>query len=198
MDWLIENAGDGTLLVLIPAGAFLAGGTAGDERGAPFPVRLPAYYLAMHPVTNAHYARFLTERKPGAEDLEKWVLLDSDGFVRAVGMRHMAASTITRWCRCPGTGPRRIARGRDCGCRRSWNGSREREGWTAGSVRGGRRGMRGSAGTRRTRAASRRAASGGMRPGAARGDCRRWRGTCGSGVWTGMTRRRMSGIGRAS
>jgi formylglycine-generating enzyme required for sulfatase activity len=61
VDPIIENVKDGTLLLLIPAGEFVSGGTGSDEGGAPFPVRLPAYYLAMHPVTNAQYARFVQE-----------------------------------------------------------------------------------------------------------------------------------------
>jgi formylglycine-generating enzyme required for sulfatase activity len=57
---LIENAIDGSLLLLVPGGTFLAGGPGSDEGGgSPFPVELPPFYLALHPVTNAQYQRFV-------------------------------------------------------------------------------------------------------------------------------------------
>lgn len=81
--WLVENERDGTLLLLVPGGRFLAGGTGCHEGNGPFRVELPAFYLGVHPVTNAQYARFLSAVKPGEADLERWTKLNRDCFVRA-------------------------------------------------------------------------------------------------------------------
>jgi formylglycine-generating enzyme required for sulfatase activity len=51
---------------------------------------MPAYYLALHPVTNVQYARFLNAVRPGEADLEKWILLNSLCFVRAKSGRYEA------------------------------------------------------------------------------------------------------------
>lgn len=75
---LIENEKDGSLLLLVPGGPFLAG----DEK---FPVELPPYYLAIHPVTNAQYARFLSQRQPNDFELKNWISLHGDCFVRRAG-----------------------------------------------------------------------------------------------------------------
>ena len=90
--WLIEHPVDGSLLLLVPGGRFLAGETflrfaAGEKK---FPVELPPYYLAIHPVTNSQYARFLRERRPSDSDLQKWILLDSFCFVRKSGSGYEA------------------------------------------------------------------------------------------------------------
>ena len=69
------NAKDGSIMLRIPAGSFLAG----DGK---FAVTLRAYAIAQYEVTNAQYARFLTERRPSLAELDMWILLDSNCFVR--------------------------------------------------------------------------------------------------------------------
>ena len=61
MEWLIENDKDGTLLVQIPGGECVVGGPGFDEGNGAFRVAVPAFYLALHPVTNAQYQRFVQE-----------------------------------------------------------------------------------------------------------------------------------------
>ena len=72
VDPIVENKKDGTLLVLIPEGEFLAGGSGNDEGKGQFPVRLPAYYLALHPVTNAQYRQFVNATAYWPPDREEY------------------------------------------------------------------------------------------------------------------------------
>ncbi len=66
--WLIENPTDGSLLLLVPGGKFLAGNDM-------FKVELPPYYLGMTAVTNAQYKRFVDGtgyHSPVAGVLARW------------------------------------------------------------------------------------------------------------------------------
>jgi len=62
---IIENAKDGTLLVLVPGGKFMGG-------DPPFAGELPAYYLGLHPVTNGQYGRFVKETGHRVPDNKIW------------------------------------------------------------------------------------------------------------------------------
>jgi len=69
IEWLVENSLDGSMLLLVPGGKFLAGGPGSDEGGGPpFPVELPPFYLGLHPVTNAQYQKFVVATKHRAPD----------------------------------------------------------------------------------------------------------------------------------
>ena len=61
-DIIIENPKEGTLLVLIPECPFWAGVSSSDEGdGKPFLVNFPAFYMALHTVTNAQYKLFVDD-----------------------------------------------------------------------------------------------------------------------------------------
>ncbi|MFQ6034418.1 MAG: SUMF1/EgtB/PvdO family nonheme iron enzyme [Sedimentisphaerales bacterium] len=66
--WQFRNDKDGSILAFVPEGDFLAGK---DN----FSVHLRPYYLALTCVTNAQYARFLTERRPNSAKLTSWINL---------------------------------------------------------------------------------------------------------------------------
>lgn len=84
-DKLFVNEKDRTKLVLIPEGEFWAGTRREGEGGRPFKVNLPAFYMAIFPVTNKQYNQFLNEADPGQKDLDKWIKLDSKSVIRMIG-----------------------------------------------------------------------------------------------------------------
>ncbi len=59
---IIQNPTDGSVLLLVPGGRFLAGSPDRDKGDGLFEVELPAYYLGMTAVTNAQYKRFVDAR----------------------------------------------------------------------------------------------------------------------------------------
>jgi len=74
------NEVDAYEMVYIPAGPAIFG-SARSDRGAEarekpqFTAELPGYYLGIYCVTNAQYAKFLTEAGASDSDLGKWISL---------------------------------------------------------------------------------------------------------------------------
>ncbi len=64
-NFIIENAQDGSLLVLIPGGKFLAG-------APPFKVELPPFYAGLTTVTNAQYKHFVDATGHRSPDQGDW------------------------------------------------------------------------------------------------------------------------------
>lgn len=79
---VVENLKDGTLLVEVPEGSFLAGGVRNEEGQGPFSVHLPSYYMGLHAVTNAQYARFLNNTHPTDDEIRKWIQMEGACCVR--------------------------------------------------------------------------------------------------------------------
>ncbi len=71
-EWLIENEKDGSLLLLIPGGKFLAGGKGPDEGTGPFEVDLPGFHLGLYAVTNGQYQRFVAATGHRPPDQATW------------------------------------------------------------------------------------------------------------------------------
>lgn len=81
LDLIIENPIDGTLLVLVPEGEFLAGGIEEEEdplfgfnlvKTKPFKLILPAFYIALHPITNKQYKIFIDATGHRSPDKTDW------------------------------------------------------------------------------------------------------------------------------
>jgi len=85
-DLLYVNPPDRYDMVLIPAGPAIFGSGDDDpdahsDEMPQFTAELPGFYMGLYCVTNAQYAKFLTEAKPSDSDLGSCILLDSDCHV---------------------------------------------------------------------------------------------------------------------
>jgi formylglycine-generating enzyme required for sulfatase activity len=83
--WRHRGSNDGTVLAFVPEGDFMAG-----KEG--FQVHLPAYYLALTCVTNAQYARFLTECGANTDKAAAWINIQQSDAIRSQADTYRADS----------------------------------------------------------------------------------------------------------
>ena len=77
---IIRTDKDDSKMLVVPAGPFLFGSKDDDsdaysDEKPQRVIDLPAYYIDKFPVTNKQYCRFLNEKQPDSERLDKWINL---------------------------------------------------------------------------------------------------------------------------
>lgn len=76
-----ENSVDDSKMVLIPAGTFLYGSRNDDKNAhsdekTQMVVYLPAFYMDVFPVINEQFCKFLNNKMPEKNELQKWIDLE--------------------------------------------------------------------------------------------------------------------------
>jgi formylglycine-generating enzyme required for sulfatase activity len=95
-----RKARDASRMVLVPKGVFLAGEEEGEDVETPrSEVRLPAFWIDMHPVTNRRYAAFVVDT--GRTPPEHWKgPIPPDGLLDhpVVQVTWQDAADYASWC----------------------------------------------------------------------------------------------------
>ncbi|HQK93514.1 MAG TPA: SUMF1/EgtB/PvdO family nonheme iron enzyme [Armatimonadota bacterium] len=80
--WIINPKDSSMKLIGVAAGPAVFGANDGAGTEQPqFTATLPAYYIGETEVTNAQYARFLTDAKPSSGTLATWIELRTDAWM---------------------------------------------------------------------------------------------------------------------